>query len=104
VLAFLYKNPGQLRVEETDDDSEKTGKLKAFRKKLEERRIVKYWEDGNQLVNGIKDSIHDIVRRRPGLGWIRGNQALDPTIYKELEDVRRQNKELQEKIGKFGNG
>jgi len=71
---------------------------------LEEKRIVKYWEDSSQLVNDIKDSIHDIGRRRPGVGWIRGDQALDPTVYKELEDVRRQNKELQEKLDKLGNG
>jgi hypothetical protein len=98
VLAFLVKNPGKLRVDETDNDPEKAQKLIAFKKKLEEKRIVKYWEDGSQLVNDIKDSIHDIVRRRPGVGWIRGDQALDPTVYKDLEEVRRQNKELQEQL------
>jgi len=102
VLAFLIKNPGQLTVAETDNDPEKFKKLIAFKKKLEAKRIVKYWEDGSDLVNDIKDSIHDIVRRRPGVGWIRGSQALDPSVYKELEEVRRQNKELQEKFDKFG--
>jgi hypothetical protein len=101
VLAFLFKNPGQLRVDETDNDPDKARKLDAFKKKLEEKRIVKYWERADQLVNDIKDSIHDIVRRRPGIGWIRGDQALDPTVYKELEDLRRQNKELQYKFDKL---
>jgi len=101
VLAFLFKNPGQLRVDETDNDPDKVRKLDAFKKKLEEKRIVKYWEGADQLVNDIKDSIHDIVRRRPGIGWIRGDQALDPTVYKELEDVRRQNKDLHEKLDKL---
>ncbi len=102
VLAFLIKNPGKLTVDETDNDPEKAKKLNAFKTKLEERRIVKYWEDGSQLVNDIKDLIHDIVRRRPGIGWIRGDQALDPTVYKELETERRQNKELREKLGTIG--
>jgi rRNA processing protein Krr1/Pno1 len=102
VLAFLVKNPGNLRVDETDYDPEKAQKLIAFKKKLEEKRIVKYWEDGSRLVNDIKDSINDIVRRRPGVGWIRGDQALDPKVYKDLEEARRQNKELQEKLDKFG--
>jgi hypothetical protein len=31
-----------------------------------------------------------------------GDQAFDPKIFKELEDVRRQNKELQEKLDKLG--
>ena len=102
VLAFLFKNPGQLRVAETDNDPEKAQKLNAFKKKLEEKRIVRYWEDSSQLGNDIKDSIHDIVRRRPGVGWIRGDQALDPTVYKELEAERRQNKELREKLEGIG--
>jgi hypothetical protein len=74
VLAFLFKNPGQLRVDETDNDPDKARKLDTFKKKLEEKRIVKYWDGPDQLVSDIKDSIHDIVRRRPGIGWIRGNQ------------------------------
>jgi hypothetical protein len=102
VLAFLFKNPSQLLVKETDEDPEKAKKLKAFREKLEEKRIVKYWEDGTQLVNDIKDSVHDVVRRKPGVGWIRGNQALDPAVYKDLEEVRRQNKELQEQLARLG--
>jgi hypothetical protein len=102
VLAFLFKNPGQLRVDETDNDPEKLRKLNAFKKKLEERRIVKYWESREQLTNDIKDSINDNVRRRPGVGWIRGNQALDPTVYKDLEEARRQNKELQERLARLG--
>jgi hypothetical protein len=63
---------------------------------------VKYWEDCGQLVNDIKDSIHGIERRRPGVGWIRGDQALDPKVYKDLEDERRQNKELREKLEGIG--
>jgi hypothetical protein len=55
-----------------------------------------------QLANDIKDSINDIVRRRPGIGWIRGDQALNPKVYKELEDERRQNKELREKLDMIG--
>jgi Domain of unknown function (DUF4062) len=102
VLAFLFKNPDQLRVAETDNDPVKAQKLNAFKKKLEERRIVKYWEDSSELVNDIKDSIHDIVRRRPGIGWIRGDQALDPKVYKDLEEERRQNKELKEKLDALG--
>ena len=65
VLAFLFKNPDQLRVHETDNDPEKARKLSAFKNKLQEKRIVKYWENEDQLVNDIKDSIRDIERRRP---------------------------------------
>lgn len=104
VLAFPYKHPEELKVCETDNEPEKAIKLKAFKTKLEAKRIVKYWEDQSQLVNDIKDTIHDIVRRRPGVGWIRGDQALDPKVYKDLEEERRQNKELREELGKFVNG
>jgi hypothetical protein len=58
VLAFLFKNPGQLRVDGTDADPEKARKLDVFKKKLEERRIVKYWEDSSQLIDRQRSSVH----------------------------------------------
>src|SRR5208283_2459307 len=83
-------------------DPEKHRKLLDFRSKLAATRLVNYWKNESELVNRIKDSIYDIERRSPEVGWIRGDQAFEPTFYKELEDVRRQNKELQEKLDKLG--
>jgi Domain of unknown function (DUF4062) len=97
-MAFLYKDVGALRVSDTDNDPEKMGKLRAFRAELEEKRIVKHWLTIDELVSQVKDSINDMVRRRPAVGWIRGDQAFDPEIYRERDELKKENKNLREKI------
>jgi hypothetical protein len=79
-------------------------KLGTFRKKLEAKRIVRYWEDSNELAEAVKDSVNDIVRRRPGVGWVRGDQALDPKVYKDLEQLRRENERLAKRIQEIEGG
>jgi hypothetical protein len=97
-MAFLYKDVGALRVSDTDNDPEKMGKLRAFRAELEQKRIVKHWLTGDELVGQVKDSINDMVRRRPAIGWIRGDQAFDPEVYRERDELRRENEKLKEKL------
>jgi len=99
-LGFLYKNPGSLRLDETDQDAMKMGKLTAFRSSLENKKIVRYWNGKDELVSAVKDTIHDQVRRKPGIGWIRGDQAIDPKVYKELEEVRQENAKLRDLLAK----
>src|SRR5215217_2911767 len=65
-----------------------------FRSRLEERRIVRHWDKIDELIHSVKDSINDFARRRPGIGWIRGDQAFDPKILQELEKLTVENKEL----------
>lgn len=100
VLGFLFKNSGSLRMDETDQDPEKMKKLDAFRKSLESKKIVRYWNDKNELVSAVKDTIHDQVRRKPGVGWVRGDQAIDPKVYKELEEARQENARLLDLLAK----
>ncbi len=84
VLGFLFRNPRSLRVEEIDDDPAKAANLRKFREKLERRKIINYWDTVDELASVVKESINDIARRKPGIGWVRGDKALDPNLYKEL--------------------
>jgi hypothetical protein len=94
-LAFLYEDLKALRVADTDDDPDKLRKLRAFRSELEQKRIVNCWVTSDELVARVKDSINDLVRRRPTVGWIRGNQALDPEVYRERDELRSENAALK---------
>jgi Domain of unknown function (DUF4062) len=97
-LAFLYAELKALRVAETDDDPDKLRKLKAFRSELEQKRIVNYWLTSDELVSRVKDSLNDLVRRRPAVGWIRGDQALDPDVYRERDELRKQVDNLNQRL------
>jgi Domain of unknown function (DUF4062) len=97
-LAFLYRDLGSLRVSDTDGDPDKLRKLSAFRGELELKRIVKYWLSIDELVMSVKDSVNDLVRRRPAIGWIRGDQALDPDVYRERDELRKEVDSLKQRL------
>jgi hypothetical protein len=97
-MAFLYQDTSGLKLRDTDQDPKKMEKLITFRAELEAKRIVKYWIAEAELVNQVKDSVNSIVRRKPAVGWIRGDQALDPAVYKELELLRKENEQLKHKL------
>jgi Domain of unknown function (DUF4062) len=97
-LAFVYAERTELRVAETDNDPEKQKKLNAFIFSLEEKKIVSRWATIDELLHLVKDSLRDLERRKPGVGWIRGDRALDPKIINDLEQLRRENLELKSRL------
>jgi len=98
VLAFLYKDITELKYKEMDSQPELTAKLKEFRDELTSQRIVDFWETPEELIRKVKDSLNLLIRRRPGIGWIRGDQAMDPSVYKDLEAARRTIEELRSQL------
>jgi hypothetical protein len=85
-------------VSDTDGDPDKLRKLSAFRGELELKRIVKYWLSIDELVMSVKDSVNDLVRRRPATGWVRGDQALDPDVYRERDQLRKEVDSLKQRL------
>lgn len=98
VLAFLYDDIQSLSVHDTDDDSDKLKKFKLFREELMSKRIVSFWRAEDDLVSKVKDAVFGIAFRKPRIGWIRGDQALDPGVYKELELARKKIHELEQSV------
>ena len=97
-LAFLFGNRDSLFVGETDKDAAKLERLDAFIKHLEESKIVSYWNDDRELVEKVKDSIHNIVRRKPGVGYVRGDQVFDVRIINDRERLMSENEILRQEI------
>jgi Domain of unknown function (DUF4062) len=94
-LAFIYGDRQNLSVREIDEDTGKQEKLKSFISKLEQKRIVKHWKLVDELVSLVKDSLNDASRRLPAIGWIRGDQAIDPRVINDLESLRREAEALK---------
>jgi hypothetical protein len=102
VLAFLHQNPRQLAVERTDEDPAKAALLEEFRLKLSTGRIVEYWTDANDLCTKIVIAVTNAVNLTPGTGWVRGNQAIDPSVLQESERLRIENASLRERLATYG--
>lgn len=96
VMAFLHSNPADLSLGKSEQDAESREKLLAFREKVATKRLVKFWSTANELPGLVALSLAKTIKTYPAIGWIRASAAQDPEIYKELNNLRKENQELQE--------
>ncbi len=103
VLAFLHKEPGKIAGEKTDTDPAQIARLEAFRGRLKDGRIVHFWNDVNDLCMSVLTAVTSEVTLSPGVGWVRGDQAIDPKILQEAERLRIENGKLQSTVNELRN-
>jgi hypothetical protein len=104
VLAFLHQDPRKLPVEKTDEDPAKAILLEQFRTRLASGRIVEFWTDVNDLCTKVVIAVANAVNLRPGVGWVRGDQAIDPKVLQETERLRIENAELHTQLSLLQSG
>jgi hypothetical protein len=94
ILAFLHENPRALAV----DDSAKAALLAQFREKLADGRMVEFWSNANDLCTKVVIAVANAANLTPGVGWVRGDQAIDPKVLQETERLRIEIAELRQKL------
>lgn len=98
VLSFIHGRPDSIPVGLTDNDVEKRERLNAFIKRAQAGRLVKEWNDINELSLRVTQAITLSMKTRPGIGWIRGSAAASVEILNELNELRKKHAELIEKL------
>lgn len=101
VLAFIHGNPDAIPVGKTDQDNEKAKKLKDFCNRLASGRLIDYWTEPNELCTKVVIAVVQTANLTPGIGWIRGDQAIDPKVLQEAERLRIENDALKERLAKL---
>jgi hypothetical protein len=102
VLAFIHKDSGKIASEKSETDPKQIARLEAFRCRLKDSRIVYHWIDVNDLCMNVLVAVTSEVTLSPGVGWVRGDQAIDPKLLQELERLRVECSELRERISRAG--
>ncbi|MFZ5738069.1 MAG: DUF4062 domain-containing protein [Pseudomonadota bacterium] len=98
ILAFLPADPANITAGKTDSDPSKIAKLNAFKSKLKTGRIVEFWNNSTDLCMKVVIAVGQSINLFPTIGWIRGDQAIDPKVLQEAERLRIENSELRERI------
>ncbi len=101
ILAFLHAKPDKIEVGKTDLDADQAKRLAAFRDKLSKERIVDFWVEPQELCTKVVIAVTQAINLSPGIGWIRGDQAVDPKILQDLERVRIENEQLRQRLAEF---
>jgi Domain of unknown function (DUF4062) len=98
VLAFLHRDPAKIEVGKTEPDKKMRARLVAFRKRLGASRIVDHWTDPQDLCTKVLTAVTHAVNLTPAVGWVRGDQAIDPRILQEAERLRMENASLRSRL------
>lgn len=76
VLGFVYKDLGELSLDNSEITEERRSLLKSFRDKVCANRLVKFYQNVGDLRAEVATSINLCKRDFPAIGWVRGNSAL----------------------------
>jgi hypothetical protein len=102
ILAFLPENPGGIACG-TESEAPLKERLDAFKARLKTGRIVESWSNENDLCMKVVMAVATAVNLKPGVGWIRGDQAINPKLLQELEKLRIENTDLRQKLADLDN-
>lgn len=103
VVALIHKEPGNIPSNKTDEDLELRGKLEEFKDKVKTGRLVQFWKNEEELPGKVALSLMKEIKRKPGIGWVRGNVSASADLLQEINELRKENKELQETLKKKTN-
>jgi hypothetical protein len=84
VLAFLNAAPDSVPSTYRDPDLDSRDKLKAFRGKVEKRKLCAYWATTDQLKAEVTTSYYHAVKDYPANGWARVGKDFDPKLNEKI--------------------
>ncbi|MGB8195306.1 MAG: DUF4062 domain-containing protein [Chitinophagaceae bacterium] len=100
-IAFLHQNPDTIPLGKSEKNETLRIKLDNFKQKVSTGRLVKFWNSAEELPGLVALSLAKTIKTYPAVGWVRSTTVSNPEIYQELNDVRKENADLKNKLDKF---
>lgn len=97
IISFLPKNPHMIPTGKCDTDAEKKEKLEEF-KTLAKKKLIKYWENPENLGSVVSRSMVKLIKDYPAEGWVKSNSVIDENSLAEISRLQKENKELRERL------
>lgn len=94
VVAFVHQNPGDIPSGKSESSSDSRDKLAQFRDKVTKGRLVKFWNNANELPGLVALSLTKTIKMYPAIGWVRANQVSNEELLTELNQLRKENQKI----------
>jgi len=94
VLGFLHAHPDKIEIGKGESTDEGRRKQEAFVAKVMSRPIKRF-ESVGELAAVVGASVSREIKRRPGVGWVRGDQAMTPETAAEMSELRARIAEIE---------
>jgi hypothetical protein len=98
VLAFIHEKPEDIPAGKSENDPEMLSRLTTFRGRVSRGRLVKYWNSAEQLPGLVSLSLNKTIKTYPATGWVRADQVSSAEILSELNELRKQNHDLEQTL------
>lgn len=98
VLVFVKEDIDSIPASKTDNNPKLKELLLEFRKIAMKSRLAKFWDERMELKYKVHESLSRAFKMNPRDGWIKGNVVAEPQLLIELEKLRIENKNLEEKV------
>jgi len=96
-IAFLHGNPGQIAAEKTEASEEGRKKLAEFRT-LAEQKLCRRWESPADLGSSLTRSLNQLMKSKPGVGWVRASAVTSSEATAEILQLRKQIDDLNSQL------
>jgi len=99
VIAFLHRDTSAIVGKKLEPTDAGRSKLSEFRS-LAQHKVCKYWTTPDELGSVVSRSLVQLIKNKPGIGWVRGNLVTDESSAQEILNLRRRIDELDQLIPK----
>lgn len=89
ILALIYDDIDKLPRSKTESQGTKHSRLLKFREKACCGRVIRKWNNKDNLKAAVLAAIVELKRETNALGWVRANLKMDKTAYTILDEQRR---------------
>ncbi len=101
VLAFLHEKPDEIPLKYSEINPKLREKLDNFRNRVSEGRLVKFWDNPEELPGLVSLSLSKTIKTFPGIGWVRSNIIANSEVLNEVNNLRKKNEELEQLVGQL---
>ena len=100
VIALIHGSPDNIPFGKSEQDPKLRERLLNFRDKVMDGRLVKFWKAAEELPGMVALSLTKTIKTYPAVGWVRANNVASEEILSEINELRKQNTQLQGLLSK----
>ncbi|ECD3896280.1 DUF4062 domain-containing protein [Salmonella enterica subsp. enterica serovar Gloucester] len=98
IVVLVHENPGTLPFDKSEADPLLREKLQKFIEKASTGRLRKTWSSAKDLPGLVALSLNKTIKAYPAIGWVRADKVSSEATLLELNELRKRNEELSEKL------
>lgn len=98
ILAFIHNDFSKLNVDQVDRELYKQKKLNAFKKKVAKGKLIKHWNNADNLAVAVATSLKSVLEQKPRIGWVRADSIPSDDFQKEFEKLQKEVKGLKDDL------